>query len=145
MPFIEYDPNSYPEDQPVPAGRYDVTIVASDNTMSKKEKPMFKIRLEINDHDEAAPVFMYLSQPYPGCDRIIGQQFNRFCDLFKLNVSGGFDPDLLAAEMPGHSANCELNQEEYEGNISNKLVLPKVSAYTTVSAGRGSPPGRKTA
>ena len=144
MPFISYNPNDYQEPKPVANGRYDVTVGSAELTQSKAGNDMFKLRIEIDGNDEAPPVFENLSIPYPGCAQIIGLQFNRFMAVFKVKLpDGGFDPDELAVELVGKRANVELTQEEYNGNVTNKIKLPKLSSEPT--AGKGSPPKRKTA
>jgi hypothetical protein len=144
-PFIDFDPNSYQEPKPVANGRYDLTIASADGAQSKAGNQMLKIRMDINGHDEAPPVFENLSLPYPDCAQIIGLNFNRFMALFKVRIEKGqLDTDALAVDLVGRSANAELKQGEYNGNVTNKIVLPKLSIEP--NAGRGSPPkARKTA
>ena len=142
MPFIDYDPNAYQEPKPVPNGRYDLTIAAVEKKVSKNNNPGFNIRMEIGGHDDAPQVFHWLSIPYPGCEQMVGLSFNRFLALFKTPVSGGFDDDALAVELVGKTASAELVQEEYQGNISNKLVVPRLSSE---GPGKAKPPSAKKA
>lgn len=142
MPFIDYDPSKYQEPKPVANGRYDLTIAQCDTVQSKAGNDMYKVRMEIDGHDEAPPVFENLSLPYPGCAQIIGLNFNRFMALFKVPLEGGFDTDVVAVELVGKRANAELKQEEYNGNTSNKIQLPKLSSEPA-NTGKGSPPSSK--
>lgn len=150
MPFINMNINDAQEAKPVPAGRYDLTIAACEVKLTKEhQRPQFRAQISIDGHDDAPNIFEYVAIPSPD-DDAKAQSFKalllkRFCSLFKVTVSdAGFDPEDLALQMVGATANCELKQEEYEGNVSNKLVIPRLSEEKG-AAGRGAPPKRRTA
>ncbi len=150
MPFIPVNLNDAQEAKAVPAGRYDVTISSAEEKVSAKDKPMIRAVLEIEGDHNAPPVFHYIMLPLPDQNKeeldrnMIG--LRRFMKAFKIPVNpAGIDTDLLVMEMPGHSANLELKTEEYEGTVSNKLVIPRIKDDDTGTAGRGSPPkGKKS-
>lgn len=150
MGFIPVNINTAEEAKPVASGRYDVTIAAAEVKLTKEsQKPQFRVQIAIDGHDDAPNVFEYVAIPTPEDDPK-AQSFKalllkRFCRLFNISVSDqGFDPDDLAMQMVGATASCELRQEEYEGNLSNKLVIPRLSEEKG-AAGRGSPPKRRAA
>lgn len=150
MPFIPVNLNDAQEPKAVPAGRYDVTISSAEEKVSSKGKPMIRAVLEVEGDYNAQPIFHYIMLPEPGQDKeeldrnMIG--LKRFMKAFKIPVNpAGIDTDLLTMEMPSHSANLELKVEEYEGTVSNKLVIPRIKDDDVGTAGRGSPPKAKKA
>lgn len=150
MPFIPVNLNNAQEAKAVAAGRYDVTISSAEEKASKAGKPMIRTVLEVDGDHNAQPIFHYIMLPEPGQDKeeldrnMIG--LRRFMKAFKIPINPeGIDTDLLVMEMPGHSANLELKVEEYEGTVSNKLVIPRIKDDDTSMAGRGSPPKSKKA
>jgi hypothetical protein len=150
MPFIPLNLDDAKEARPVPAGRYDLVITSCEETLTKeKQKPQFKMALQIEGHDDAPPVYHYQGIPSES-DETQAQQFKmlllkRFLKLFKVPYSAdGFDTDKLAMELVGARANVELQLgEPYNGNVSNVLVVPKLKDEE--GPGRGKPPARKAA
>lgn len=154
MPFIEMDMTDVKEAKPAPIGRYDMQIVEALDTLTKggdgkEQKPQIKVTLMIEGHDEAPPVYHYLQTPSPS-DKDGGKfqalQFARFLAAFKIPVDPrGIDTAKVAEDLVGKRANLELTQQEYNGNTSNQLVIPKLKDESTAGAGRGSPPKQKKA
>lgn len=150
MPFIPLNLDDAKEAKPVPAGKYDLVITSCEETLTKeKQKPQFKMALQIEGHDDAPLVFHYQGIPSES-DETQAMQFKmlllkRFLKLFKIPYGAdGFDTEKLAMEMVGARANAELQLgEPYNGNVSNVLVVPKLKDEET--AGRGKPPSRKAA
>ncbi|HEX6826448.1 MAG TPA: hypothetical protein VF077_09050 [Nitrospiraceae bacterium] len=151
MSFININLNQAEEAKPVVAGFYDLTIAAAEKKFTKENKPQFRVQIAIDGHDDAPNVFEYVPSPDPDLDtdkksldfKVL--LLARFCRLFKIPVSDeGYNPDDLVQQMVGCTARAELKVEEYEGNLSNKLVVPRLTEEKGVAgaAGKGSPPKR---
>lgn len=154
MSFIPMNLNDVDEAKPVAHGRYDLVIAACEITKTKeKQKDQFRVQMAIEGHDDAPNVFEYVQIPDLD-DEQKARDFKalllrRFLTLFGVKIDpAGFDPEPLAMELVGARCNAELKQEEYNGNISNKLVVPRLKAEESPGAsnvGRGSPPKRRGA
>lgn len=152
MPFIPLNLDDAKEAKPVPGGHYDLVITSCEETLTKeKQKPQFKMAIQIEGHDDAPPVYHYQGIPSES-DEPQAQQFKmlllkRFLKLFNVPYSAeGIDTEKLAMDLVGSRANAELQLgEPYNGNVSNVLVVPRLKDEGHTNAGRGTPPKRKVA
>ena len=129
MSFIELpitDMDDIQEDKPVPEGEY--TLVIGDAKEKNNESGELKgilVICEIQGMDGAANVLHNISLPLPGdeADKINNKLkfIKRFVQHFKIPVKGN---SLNVQDFLGKTAKCMLVQEEYNGNISNKIKLP---------------------
>lgn len=147
MSFINVNLNAAEEAKPVTPGFYDLTIAAAEVKQTKENKPQYRVQISIDGHDDAPNVFEYVPIPSPELDEKRALEFKtlllaRFLRLFKINVGNdGFDYEDLAQQMVGATARGELKIEEYEGNTSNRLIVPRLQEEKA-SVGKGSPPKR---
>jgi len=122
MSFIETPLKDAKEKEPVAEGDYDL-IIEDAQLIEDKGKRRVSVRLSIEGEPDAAHVFhnIFLDLPEDENKRTTQLGFtNAFLDLFEIPRKGsGFDMD----ELPGSRATCKLTQEEYEGNISNRIKL----------------------
>jgi len=152
MSFIPMNLNDAVEAKPVAHGKYDLVISAAELTKTKeKQKDQFRVQIAIEGHDDAPNIFEYVQIPDMDDDQkardFKALLLRRFLTLFGVKIDpAGFDPEALAMELVGARCNAEVKQEEYNGNISNKLVVPRLKAEESPSnAGRGTPPKRRAA
>lgn len=151
MPFIPVNVNDAAEAKPVPAGKYDLTILSCDEVLTReKQKPQYKIALQINGHDDAPPLNHFVGLPADG-DEPRAMEFKvlllkRFLTMFGLKVGNdGFDTTALAMEMVGATARGEvgLSEPDDAGTVYNRLVVPKLKDEGTsgmvAGAGRTAP------
>lgn len=147
MPFIPMNLNEVEEAKPVAHGKYDLVITACDEVLTKEQqKPQFKVQILISGHDEAPPIWHYVGIPAEGDEpdkaKFKALLLRRFLNLFKVSYSSdGFDTEKLAMEMVGATANAELQQQEYNGNTSNVLIVPRLQTEAAVR-GVARPPKR---
>lgn len=153
MSFIPINLDDVEESKPVPAGKYDLVIISCEETLTReRQKPQFKMAIQIEGHDDAPPVYHYQGIPSDQ-DEPQAMQFKmlllkRFLKLFSIPYNtNGFDTNELATGMLGARANAELQLgEPYNGNVSNVLIVPRLkSEESPANVGRGSPPKRKAA
>lgn len=146
MPFIPINLNEVEEAKPVVHGKYDLTISACDEVLTKEQqKPQFKVQIQISGHDEAPPIWHYVGIPgvddEPDKAKFKALLLRRFLNLFKVSYdSSGFDTEKLAMEMVGATANAELQLQEYNGNTSNVLIVPRLSSESAAMRGVARPP-----
>lgn len=129
MSFIDLpiaDLDEIQEDKPVPEGEYNLVI--SDAKEKNDESGNLKgimVICEIQGMDGAANVFHNISLPLPQDppEKINNKLkfIKRFVQHFKIPVKGN---QLNIQDFLGKTAKCMLNQEEYNGSISNKIKLP---------------------
>ena len=129
MSFIDLpinDMDDIQEDKPVPEGEY--TLVISDAKEKNDESGSLKgilVICEIQGHDGCANVLHNISLPLPGDESTKVSNklkfIKRFIQLFNIPVKGN---QLNIQDFLGKRAKCMLTQEEYNGNISNKIKLP---------------------
>jgi hypothetical protein len=129
MSFIDLpiaDMDEIQEDKPVPEGEYNLVI--SDAKEKADESGALKgimVICEIQGMEGASNVFHNISLPLPGdaSDKINNKLkfIKRFVQHFKIAVKGN---QLNIQDFLGKTAKCMLTQEEYNGNISNKIKLP---------------------
>jgi len=153
MPFISMNLDDAKESRPVPLGRYDLVIGSCEEVLTKEaQKPQFKCIINIEGHDDAPPVFHHVGIPTPD-DEPSKAQFKmlllkRFLKLFHVSYSAeGFDTEVLAMELVGaRASSVELQQSEYNGNLSNTIVVPRLKdEESPAGIGKGRPPQRKAA
>lgn len=134
MPFIPANLNEAKEAKPVPAGKYDLTILSCDEVLTReKQKPQYKVGIQINGHDDAPPLNHFVGLPAEG-DEPDKMTFKilllkRFLTMFGLKVSNeGFDTTELAMSMVGATARGEvgLSEPADDGTVYNRLVVPKL-------------------
>ncbi len=147
MPFISVNANEAQEPQPVANGRYDLTIASCESVMSKSDKPMLKARINIDGHDDAPSILHHamIPQTVEDVKGFQGTMFKRFTTSFGVKLPPeGFDSEKVAMELVGARASgIEVRQKEYEGNISNEIVLPRMKDEAAASKGRGTPPPKR--
>lgn len=129
MSFIELpitDMDDIQEDKPVPEGEYNLVI--SDAKEKQAEDGTLKgilVICEIQGMEGASNVLHNISLPLPGDEPTKVENklkfIKRFIQLFKIPVKGN---QLNIQEFLGKTAKAMLTQEEYNGNISNKIKLP---------------------
>jgi hypothetical protein len=67
----------------------------------------------------------------------------RFLHLFGIPYDkSGIDTEKLAMEMPGCTAHAELQLSEYNGNLSNVLIVPRLGSEGIQAKGAIRPPKR---
>ena len=134
MPFIPTNLNDAKEAKPVPAGKYDLTILSCDEVLTReKQKPQYKIGISINGHDDAPPLNHFVGLPADGDDPRAMEfkvlLLKRFLVMFGLKVGNdGFDTTELAMQMVGATARGEvgLSEPTDDGTVFNRLVVPKL-------------------
>jgi len=148
VPFIEMNMNEIQEAKPVANGMYELVIDECEEVESSKHQPMLKMRLSIADHADAPSVFNYQGLPTaddePDKAKFKALMVKRLASAFGVALpDNGFDSTTLASELIGRRGRCELVQEEYNGQLSNKLKLPMLKESVANAAGKGSPPATK--
>lgn len=139
--------NDVQESKPVPSGRYGLTIASVEETKTReKQKPQLKVSLGIDGHDDAPNVSHYIGLPADGDDAGAAQfkalLLKRFLAAFKIPFSSdGFDLD----NFPGAQATLEvtLSEPDDNGNVYNRLTIPRLKDEANAGAGRKSPPPPK--
>jgi hypothetical protein len=129
MSFIELpitDLDEIVEEQCVPEGTYSLVIAdCKEKTNESGDIKGLMILCEIQGMDNAAKVFHNMALPLSGddSDKINNKLkfIKRFLQLFKIAIKGN---QLNPQDFLGKTASCQLKQEEYNGTISNKIVLP---------------------
>lgn len=127
MSFIELpinDLDDVQEDQPVPEGSYALVITDCKEKEKDGKKNLLCI-IEIVGHEGAANVLHNVALPGPGDDdeKVKNKLkfIKRFVQAFKIPVKGG---TLNPQDFIGKQATLPLKQKEYEGQVSNVIVLP---------------------
>ena len=128
MSFLELGGIDDVKELPIAAeGEYELVISKADG--ETKDNGVYQIRcmIEIQGDEKYAPIFHYLTMP-GGDDDDEKRGFKllfikRFLTLFDITVDGGFDEESLV----GARGLCNVTQDEYEGNTTNKIQLPRLS------------------
>lgn len=139
MSFID-DAMKIGEEQAAPEGTYDLRIDDCEvRRTSNDDRDMFCPRIRIESPESYKTIFEYLvipnSEDMAKMDQ--GQEspaemfirnIKRFAAVFGLEITDLFpDGDTPDAEaLKGATGSCLLIQEEYEGNINNKLRAPRL-------------------
>lgn len=152
MPFISMNLDDATEAKPVSAGRYDLVVASCEEALTKNEqKPQFKLIINIEGHDDAPPIFHYVGIPSesdePDKAKFKALLLRRFLKLFGVKYDpAGFDTEQLAMQLTGaRASSVELRQKEYNGNISNEMIVPPLKAEEGpqhAGKGSGKPPKR---
>ena len=150
MPFIPMNLNDSQETRPVSSGKYDVVVSSCEETKTKAEgRPQFKMSLAIECRADAPNVMHYASIPSEGDDidkaKFKALLLRRLMALFQVPVNPkGIDTEKLAMEFVGKRASVELSLTEPDdnGNVYNRLMVPKLKAEGEEGRGRASPPKR---
>jgi hypothetical protein len=134
MPFIEATGlgDDY-EDQPVAEGNYNLRVYdARDGRNKANTCDQIVAILHIESEEDGTPVngagsiFHYLTFPATededSVKRFKMRDISRFLHLFNVQFE---KKGLNSEDMIGQTATCLVVQDEYEGNISNKLKLPR--------------------
>lgn len=105
-------------------GTYDLVIKKATHTTSKKGKPIIQVLIEFDGEPNAATLFHTISLPTPDDDDK-ARDFKklliaRFAQVFDIDCSRGLNTE----DFPGATGSCRVAEKEYEGLISNQLVLP---------------------
>ena len=116
------------EDTPVPEGEYELRIVDTREGRNKADtcdQITVLISVEDDEYPNSKTIFHYLTFPGGEDDDNVRRNkmrnLSRFLKLFEVPYEKN---GLNSEDMLGLTANCVLTQEEYEGNISNRLRLP---------------------
>jgi len=137
MPFIDVKLDQDYEDKPVPEGRYDLTVTAAEEMVSKNSgADMVRCIISIDGEDKSSPIFHYLVFPVGkkvASERGVDEDeqdkvrnkmrgITRFLHAFNISFEKkGFNTeDLIGAT----AQDIPVIQDEYEGNVSNSMKLP---------------------
>lgn len=122
------------EDKAAPEGEYELRVVKSEYKETKSgENHMIALALKVEgaEGEGVSLVNHYIVMPKDGdpsgTTRMRLRDLKRFLVAFGWDISKGFDPETEADQLNGLTGKARLAQEEYEGNISNKLRLPKAA------------------
>ena len=146
MSYVPLDLGSVQESKPVPAGRYDLVIATAEEARTKEGgRPQIKVSIGVVGHDGAPNVSHYISLPAPGDDpnkaSFKALLLKRFLTLFSIpHDAQGFDLD----DFVGASASGELTLSEPDdnGNVYNRLQVPRIRDEGGDNAARRAPPKR---
>jgi hypothetical protein len=103
---------------------------------------MIKVTLGFTDTEIDAPVVThFLTLPYEGDDNAKFKllMVKRFLVAFKIPYSQeGIDPEQLAMEMNGHTAELEvgLSEPNEDGDVYNRLQIPRLRDEPTSVPGK---------
>jgi len=129
MPLISIPLGDDWEDKAVPEGEYDLVIEDANEKTSEAGSEMIECRIAIQDGDfpNAAAIWEYLVFPKDGVEertkRLQMRNIVRFLSVFGIPFEAdGFNTE----DLIGATGRCQLEQQEYQNNVSNKLVLPAV-------------------
>lgn len=136
MPFISVGKNmdEIPEEEAVPEGEYDLEVVnVNDPKESDKGRTVITCAIRVCDPDYPNARLVSHSLVFPNQEdwehneqtaNMLMRNCKRFLHAFGVEwTSDGFDTDdLLHAQ-----ARCALGMDEYQGEVANKLRLPRIS------------------
>jgi len=127
MSFIDMELDAIEEDKPVAEGEYTlvVTDVKEKNDESGNLKGLLVIH-EIQGATGAANVLHNISFPLPGDDENKIKNKKLFLKRYLTNFGIPFANGIDLTRFPGAKAKVFLKQEEYNGVVSNKIVLPMI-------------------
>ncbi len=138
MTFIPANFDEAVEPQPVAAGRYNLQITACDVTKTGPNSkvpgsPQFKVSIALMDEPNAPNITQFISLPNeqdePKSANFKVLLLKRFLVLFNIPFDPhGIDTEQMAMEMPGATANAEvqLSDPDDNGNVYNRLVVPRI-------------------
>ena len=124
MPKLQVNLRETREPQPVPIGEYDLTIASAEYV---EEKNYILVSIGIDAHPDAPNIRHYVSFPKDGDDERKANMKNlmmkRFLAAFDIDYSSD---EIDTDEWIGQQATLEVNIEENEGNMYNRLKLPRL-------------------
>ena len=116
------------EDEAVPEGSYGLRIVDTREGRNKADTcDQLTVLISVDDDElpNSKTIFHYLTFPGEADDDNVKRNkmrnVTRFLKLFDVPYEKN---GINSEDMVGNTADCVLTQEEYEGNISNRLRLP---------------------
>lgn len=116
------------EDEAVPEGSYNLRIVDTREGRNKADTcDQLTVLISVDDDEfpNSKTIFHYLTFPGEADDDNVRRNkmrnVTRFLKLFDVPYEKN---GINSEDMVGNTADCVLTQEEYEGNISNRLRLP---------------------
>jgi hypothetical protein len=134
MPFIEVEGlgDDY-EDHPVAEGTYQLRISdAKDGRNKANTCDQIVVIIQIDSEEDGTPVegagaiFHYLTftadDDTDDVKKFKMRDISRFLHLFNVQFE---KKGLNSEDMVGQTGICLVVQDEYEGNVSNKLKLPR--------------------
>ena len=127
MPSImDFNLDDIPDQKPVEDGEYQLTITSAKYKESQeKGTPMIAISMNIEDHEDASTVFHNIILPVEDDPKANGKlrMIKQFCDAF--SISQDTLKQCIAEEeyeaIVGESGYAILNQEEYQGQVNNRV------------------------
>ena len=150
MAFIPVNLNDAVESQPVPNGRYSLTITACEETKTKElGKPQYRVSIGFDEQPTAPNLTHFVGLPTES-DEPNKMQFKmlllkRFLALFDIPYdSKGIDTEKLAMEMVGRKCTAEvvLGEPNANGNVYNGLVVPRLKGEGVQVKSAPKPPKR---
>jgi hypothetical protein len=134
MPRLEVNLTDVHEPQPVPPGRYQLTIAEA---TYREEKPDIRISIGIDEHMDSPNVSHFISLPKAEDDEgkaaFKARMLKRFLVAFNIPHDGdGFEVE----DFPGATAELELrlSDPDENGNVYNRLVLPRLTDESGAAA-----------
>ena len=129
MPIVEADFGKDYEDKPVPEGKYDLRIRDAKDQKSKDGATQILCMIDIEGEEGSGTIFHYLTLPTKNDDDKKTRDKMRFIARFLALFDISYDKDGFNTEdLPGSTASdVSLTQDEYEGRLSNNIVLPAVA------------------
>ena len=116
------------EDEAVPEGSYNLRIVDTREGRNKADTcDQLTVLISVDDDEfpNSKTIFHYLTFPGEADDDNVRRNkmrnVTRFLKLFDVPYEKN---GINSEDMVVNTADCVLTQEEYEGNISNRLRLP---------------------
>lgn len=137
MSFIKVGANldDVPEESAVPGNaEYDLTIISSDGPKKSKKSDRQIINLGLRVDDANYPnaklvnhtIVFPTEEDYeeePDKARMMLRSMKRFLHCFGIEWT---DEGFNGEDLEGATGRCVLVQDEYEGEINNKLRLPRM-------------------
>lgn len=144
MPRLEVNLKDVQEPKPVPGGvRYALTIAEAEFREAKND---IRISIGIDDHLDAPNVSHFCSLPKAEDDEGKAKFKARMLKRFLVAFSIPHDEDGFEVEdFPGAAAELELRLSDPDdnGNVYNRLVLPRLQdEEATEAAAEEAPPAR---
>lgn len=116
------------EDKPVAEGLYDLRIRSAEDAVAKNGKTFIKMMVEIEGHEEAAPIFDMIWIPDPQSEyyRSEAQKFNRWVSCWNVPIGpDGLDVaallGLTASQVP-----VKLEWSDHFGADVNVIQYPRL-------------------
>lgn len=121
------------EDHAVKEGKYDVKIVKAEYKATKSGEDHMIVAvcaIQGPEGEGAQPITHYLTEPKDDDENRIKRMrlrdLKRFLTAFGVPFDNGFDMQEQVSDLIGCEANLLVVQETYEGNVQNRLRLPRL-------------------